>query len=86
MVNVRAQQQPPTPNDQPQIRPYTVTANVELGVRGVSVDGNADKYRSDLNYQLGFRLFDSSFLMRSNGADGTPFDTLLVYHVAAARQ
>src|SRR5687768_7669782 len=42
---------------------YEVTSSVELGVRGLSVNGNHDKYRSDFNYNPGFRIFDSSFLM-----------------------
>jgi hypothetical protein len=58
--------------------PYTVNSSLEVGVRGVSIDGNADKFRSDLNYQPGVRLFDSSFLMRSNGAGGAVLDSLLV--------
>jgi hypothetical protein len=58
--------------------PYTVTSSIELGVRGIVIDGNADKYRSDLNYTPGFRIFDSSFLMRSRDNDGPVLDTLMV--------
>jgi len=58
--------------------PYTVTSSIEFGVRGISINGNADKYRSDLNYTPGFRIFDSSFLMRSRDNDGPVFDTLMV--------
>lgn len=57
---------------------YTIISSIELGVRGTSVDGNADKYRSDLNYQPGFRLFDSSFLVRADEGKGSLFDTLLI--------
>ena len=45
--------------------PYTVNSSIEFGVRGIVIDGNADKYRSDLNYTPGFRIFDSSFMMKS---------------------
>jgi len=58
--------------------PYTVTSSIEFGVRGIAIDGNADKYRSDLNYTPGFRIFDSSFLMRSRDNDGPVLDTLMV--------
>jgi len=40
---------------------YTITSSIELGVRGLSVNGDYQKYRSDVNYKPGFRLFDSSF-------------------------
>lgn len=73
---VAAAQQPST--SPPDAGPYTVNSSIELGVRGISVNGNADKFRSDLNYQPGIRLFDSSFLMRSNGAGGALLDSLLV--------
>jgi len=58
--------------------PYTVTSSIEFGVRGIIIDGNADKYRSDLNYTPGFRIFDSSFLMRSRDNNGPVLDTLMV--------
>jgi hypothetical protein len=65
--------------NQNQAGPYTVTSSIEVGVRGKSIDGNYNKFRSDLDYQPGFRLFDSSFLMKSNGNDGAIlFDNLLV--------
>jgi hypothetical protein len=58
--------------------PYTVTSSIEFGVRGIVIDGNADKYRSDLNYTPGFRIFDSSFLMKSRDNSGPVLDTLMV--------
>jgi hypothetical protein len=58
--------------------PYTVTSSIEFGVRGIVIDGNADKYRSDLNYTPGFRVFDSSFLMKSRDNSGPVVDTLMV--------
>ena len=61
MVDARAQQ---TKTDAPAKEgAYDVTSSIEVGVRGVSVDGNGNKYRSDLNYEPGFQLFNSSLLM-----------------------
>lgn len=58
---------------------YTVISSVEFGYRGLSVDGDHNKYRSDLDYRAGPRLFDSSFLMRAKeGKEGGLFETLLV--------
>src|ERR1700719_2433671 len=39
---------------------YTINSSIEFGVRGIAIEGNADKYRSALNYTPGFRIFDSS--------------------------
>jgi len=58
--------------------PYTVTSSIEFGVRGVLMEGNGNKYRSDLNYTPGFRIFDSSLLLRSRDNNGPVFDTLMV--------
>ncbi len=79
LIAVDAKAQSSGAGSQSQTGPYTVTSSVEVGVRGKSIDGNYNKFRSDLDYQPGFRLFDSSFLMQSNGT-GEPrlFDSLLV--------
>jgi hypothetical protein len=58
--------------------PYTITSSIEFGVRGVLIEGNGDRYRSDLNYTPGFRIFDSSFLMKSKDNNAPVFDTLMV--------
>jgi len=58
--------------------PYTIMSSIELGVRGVAINGNADKYRSDLNYTPGFRILDSSLLMQAKEGEGFLFDKLLV--------
>ena len=58
--------------------PYTVNSSIEFGVRGIVIDGNADKYRSDLNYTPGFRIFDSSFMMKSKDNSSPVLDTLMV--------
>ena len=57
---------------------YMVISSLELGYRGMRVDGDVNKYRSDLNYKAGPRLFDSSFLLKSKDGNGTLFDSLLV--------
>lgn len=57
---------------------YTVISSLEFGYRGLSVDGDHNKYQSDLNYRTGPRLFDSSFLLRSKNGKGSLFETLLV--------
>jgi hypothetical protein len=57
---------------------YTIISTIELGYRGLKVDGDLNKYQSDLNYKAGPRLFDSSFLMRAKEGKGGLFDTLLV--------
>jgi hypothetical protein len=52
---------------------------MELGVRGLSVNGDHDKFRSDLNYRAGVRIFDSSFLIENNNRyGGKLFDTALI--------
>ena len=57
---------------------YTIISTIEFGYRGLRVDGDLNKYRSDINYKAGPRLFDSSFLVRSKDGKGGLFDTLLV--------
>ncbi|HXG94559.1 MAG TPA: hypothetical protein VNN73_19615 [Blastocatellia bacterium] len=57
---------------------YEVISSIEIGARGILIHGNADKYRSDLNYTPGFRLFDESLLVQSKNNDGFLFDKLMV--------
>ncbi|HET6861548.1 MAG TPA: hypothetical protein VFH91_00830 [Pyrinomonadaceae bacterium] len=57
---------------------YTIISTLEFGYRGQRVDGDLNKYRSDLNYKAGPRLFDSSFLMKALDGTGGLFDTFLV--------
>ncbi|HEX4899467.1 MAG TPA: hypothetical protein VFV61_02985, partial [Pyrinomonadaceae bacterium] len=83
-----AQQPSPTPKKSPEPQPtvdagedagnYTVVGSIEFGYRGLSVDGDHNKYQSDLNYRAGPRLFDSTFLLKSKDGKGGLFDTLLV--------
>ena len=57
---------------------FTVISSLEFGYRGLSVDGDRNKYQSDLNYRTGPRLFDSSFLLKSKDGKGEMFETFLV--------
>jgi hypothetical protein len=57
---------------------YTIISSIEFGYRGQRVGGDFNKYRSDLNYRAGPRLFDSSFLARAKDGKGGLFDSLLV--------
>ncbi len=56
---------------------FTVISSLEFGYRGLRVDGDLNKYQSDLNYKAGPRLFDSSFLLKSTDGKGGLFDSLL---------
>jgi len=58
--------------------PYEVFSSVEFGVRGIGINGNGNKFRSDQNYDPGFRIFDASLMMRSTGAEGFLFDELMI--------
>jgi hypothetical protein len=57
---------------------YNVITSLEFGYRGLTVNGDHNKFESDLNYRAGPRIFDSSYLMRSKNGEGGLFDTLLV--------
>ncbi len=58
---------------------YKITSTIELGARGLSVNGDHEKFRSDLNYRAGFRVFDSSLLIENNKRAGEKFfDTALI--------
>jgi hypothetical protein len=55
-----------------------VTSSVEFGLRGLEVNGDHNKFRSDLNYHAGFRIFDSSFLVEDSRKVSKVFDKALV--------
>lgn len=57
---------------------YEINSSFEIGVRGLRLNGNENKYRSDLNYKNGVRVFDSSFLATAKKGEGKPFDSLLI--------
>jgi len=88
LVNVQAQQpasspqpgsSPASSNGNDSMGDYDVISSIEFGYRGLSVDGDHNKYRSDLNYSAGPRLFDTSFLLKSKeGKNGGLFDSFLV--------
>ncbi len=79
---LHAQTPSPTPSaseEKMMLGGYEVTSSVELGVRGLEVNGNHEKYRSDFNYKPGFRIFDSSFSMEAeDGKTGGFFDSLMI--------
>ena len=77
-ATVSSAQQATTSAPQDNLGNYNVISSLELGVRGLSVAGSDNKYRSDLNYGPGARLFDSSFLLRSKEGFSGPFDEFLV--------
>ena len=56
---------------------FTVVSSLEFGYRGLRVDGDLNKYQSDLNYKAGPRVFDSSFLLKSTDGKTNLFETLL---------
>jgi hypothetical protein len=77
----KAQQQPggATPAEGLSTSNYEIISSVEAGYRALGIDGNRNKYYSDLNYRAGFRLFDVSFLVRAReGRKGGLFDTFLL--------
>jgi hypothetical protein len=58
---------------------YTIKSSAEFGARGLSVNGAGEKFRSDLNYRAGARLFNSSFFIKDNNQSGMKlFDEALV--------
>ncbi|HEX6278968.1 MAG TPA: hypothetical protein VFZ49_03035, partial [Pyrinomonadaceae bacterium] len=58
---------------------YKITSTIEAGARGLSVNGDHEKYRSDLNYRAGFRVFDSSVLIeKESSGPMTFFNSALV--------
>jgi hypothetical protein len=79
----RAQSPTPTPSgstasSEETTANYIVKSSVEFGVRGLSVNGDLDKYRSDLNYRAGFRVFDSSFFIEDKTPGLKLFNSALI--------
>jgi len=85
MAGMLTAQQPvvPTP-DQPgtpggeDVGNYNVTNSFETGYRFAEIGGDLGKYRSDVNYRNGIRLFDSSFSINSKDGHGHWFDEILL--------
>lgn len=68
-----------TPEATPEnVNGYQITSSMELGVRSLDVDGSINKYRSDLNYRNGFRVWDSSFMMENKTGRRRFLDTLQI--------
>ncbi|MGD9589536.1 MAG: hypothetical protein AB7Q37_14080 [Pyrinomonadaceae bacterium] len=67
-----------TPSDQTNTGEPTINSSIELGVRGLKVNGDHEKFRSDLNYRAGFRLFDSSILIEEGRNQYRAFDSALI--------
>ncbi|MBK7932452.1 MAG: hypothetical protein IPK01_02935 [Acidobacteria bacterium] len=57
---------------------YNVTSTTEIGWRWRDLEGNENKYRSDLNYKQGLRSFDTNLLLESDSGKGKYFDSLLI--------
>ena len=75
----RAQTPAPSPSPAEEaIGNYSITSSIEIGVRGLDVNGDHEKYRSDLNYRPGIRIFDSSFTIKDNTLGTKVFDTAVV--------
>lgn len=72
-----AQTPTPTPSSSTNSGGFNVTSSIEIGVRGLDVNGDHEKYRSDLNYRAGLRVFDSSFFVENNSEGLKLFDSLL---------
>jgi hypothetical protein len=66
-----------TPSPSPTDERFSVTASTEIGARWVDVNGAENKFRSDLNYRRGFRLFDSSIYVEDKGDGGKAFDSAM---------
>ncbi len=70
--------QDPTPTPEMVLGGFKVTSSVEVGIRGLKLTGSEDKFRSDLNYRRGIRLFDSSFVIDNEKRDNFFVDTVQV--------
>jgi hypothetical protein len=55
---------------------YVIKSSIELGYRSVDVNGDVNRYYSDVNVRDGFRLLDFSFDARSIDGNGALFDFL----------
>ncbi len=77
-IGARTQTPAPTPKPGADTTgSYNIISSGEIGVRGLDVNGDHEKYRSDLNYRSGVRIFDSSVVIEDNTAGPKPFDSAL---------
>src|ERR1043166_2231827 len=73
-----AKTQASTPKKSGEEGDYKVVSSIEIGYRGLRVDGDLNKYQSDLNYKTGPRLFDTSLLMQAKAGKKAFLDNLLL--------
>src|SRR5262249_19748707 len=57
---------------------YNVINSFEAGYRFADIDGNRGKYRSDVNYLNGIRLFSSSLAINSKDGHGGMFHEIIL--------
>jgi hypothetical protein len=55
---------------------YNIVQSWELGYRFAEIGGDEGKYRSDVNYRNGLRLFGSSITVNSRDGHGNWFDSI----------
>lgn len=73
-----AQEPTPTPSDEVVLGGFRVTSSFEAGIRGLKLTGSENKFRSDLNYRRGIRVFDSSFVIDNEKRSNFFVDTVQV--------
>lgn len=76
VVVAKPNEKPVTPDTGRVSGNYITKSTIELGYRWVTVGGNTDRYRSDVNVRDGFRMLDFSFDARSIDGNGALFDFL----------
>jgi hypothetical protein len=57
---------------------YNIVSTFETGYRSHSVDGNGQKYRSDVNFGNGIRLLGSNLTVNSKDGHGRLFDEIIL--------
>ena len=57
---------------------YNLRASFDVGFRTAQIDGNRDKYRSDVNFGNGFRVLGTSLAVNSREGKGKYFDEFLL--------
>lgn len=75
---VSGQEPTPTPSATVSGERFTVTSSVEVGARALDINGSREKFRSDLNFKSGFRVFDSSIFVEDSGEGYKVFDSALI--------
>ncbi len=79
LTDGRLYAQAPTPaGDANSVGGFGITSSIEFGVRGLKLEGSDEKFRSDLNYRPGFRIWNSHFSAKAKDGDGKAFDSLSI--------